>query len=111
MLYSNEKNLLIKPIFKGGSKTLSWKAHDEIVFCVDWNFSNKLIISGGEDKVQDQYSRNLYISLPYDYVANSVSYAPSGEYFAVDSFEMIRLFNKTGWTYSLIKFILEVLLN
>jgi len=103
MLYSNEKNLSIKPIFKGGNKTLSWKAHDEIVLCVDWNFSNKLIISGGEDrkyKVWDQYGRNLFVSLPYNYVTTSIAWAPSGEYFAVGSFDMMRLCNKTGWTYS-----------
>ena len=99
MLYSNEKNLSIKPIFKGGNKTLSWKAHDEIVLCVDWNFSNKLIISGGEDrkyKVWDQYGRNLFVSLPYNYVTTSIAWAPSGEYFAVGSFDMMRLCNKTG---------------
>ena len=103
MLYSSEKNLAIKPIFKGGNKTLSWKAHDEIVLCVDWNFSNKLIVSGGEDrkyKIWDQYGRNLFVSLPYNYVTTSVAWAPSGEYFAVGSFEMMRLCNKTGWTYS-----------
>jgi intraflagellar transport protein 80 len=38
MLYTCGKNLVIKPIFKGGYKTLSWKAHDEIIVCVDWNF-------------------------------------------------------------------------
>ena len=103
MLYSSEKNLAIKPIFKGGNKTLSWKAHDEIVLCVDWNFSNKLIVSGGEDrkyKIWDQYGRNLFVSLPYNYVTTSVAWAPSGEYVAVGSFEMMRLCNKTGWTYS-----------
>lgn len=50
MLYSSDKSLSIKPILKGGMKTLTWKAHDEVVLCCDWNFSNKLIISGGEDK-------------------------------------------------------------
>ena len=103
ILYSSGKNLSIKPIFKGGNKTLEWKAHDEIVLCVDWNFSNKLIVSGGEDKkykLWDQFGRNLFVSLPYNYVTTSVSWAPSGEYFAVGSFDMLRLCNKTGWTYS-----------
>lgn len=40
------------------------------------------------------------MSLPYNYVTTSVAWAPSGEYFAVGSFEMIRLCNKTGWSYS-----------
>ncbi len=46
------------------------------------------------------FGRNLYVSSPYNYVITSVSWAPSGEYFAVGSFEMVRLCNKTGWTYS-----------
>ena len=103
MLYTFGKNLAIKPIFKSGNKTLTWKAHDEIVLCVDWNFSNKLIISGGEDKkykLWDQFGRNLFVSLPYNYVTTSIAWAPSGEYFAVGSFDMLRLCNKTGWTYS-----------
>jgi intraflagellar transport protein 80 len=33
-------------------------------------------------------------------VTTSVAWAPSGEYFAVGSFDMIRLCNKTGWTYA-----------
>ena len=103
MLYTCGRNLAIKPIFKSGNKTLTWKAHDEIVLCVDWNFSNKLIISGGEDKkykLWDQFGRNLFVSLPYNYVTTSIAWAPSGEYFAVGSFDMLRLCNKTGWTYS-----------
>ncbi|MCQ2816755.1 MAG: hypothetical protein MJ252_05755 [archaeon] len=103
ILYSSGKTLSIKPIFKGGNKTLEWKAHDEIVLCVDWNFSNKLIVSGAEDrkyKIWDQYGRNLFVSLPYNYVTTSVAWAPSGEYFAVGSYDMMRLCNKTGWTYS-----------
>ena len=103
MLYTCGHNLAIKPIFKSGNKTLSWKAHEEIVLCVDWNFSNKLIISGGEDKkykLWDQFGRNLFVSLPYNYVTTSIAWAPSGEYFAVGSFDMLRLCNKTGWTYS-----------
>ena len=50
MIYTSGKNLSIKPVLKGGLKTLSWKAHDEAVLCVDWNYSNKLILSGGEDR-------------------------------------------------------------
>ena len=103
MLYTCGKNLFIKPIFKGGNKTLTWKAHDELILCVDWNFSNKLIVSGSEDKtfkLWDQFGRNLFVSIPYNYVITSVAWAPSGEYFAVGSFDMLRLCNKTGWTYS-----------
>lgn len=50
LLYSSNKDLNIEPVLKGGLKTLKWKAHDELVLCVDWNPSNKLILSGGEDR-------------------------------------------------------------
>ena len=49
LLYSCDKNLFIKPVAKGGLKTLSWKAHDGIVLCAEWCPVNKLIVSGGED--------------------------------------------------------------
>jgi intraflagellar transport protein 80 len=70
---------------------------------VDWNASNNLIISCGEDckyKIWDSYGRQLFSSNPYDYVITSLSWAPSGEYFAVGAFEMLRLCDKTGWTHS-----------
>lgn len=93
----------IEPVLKGGLKSLKWKAHDELVLCIDWNSANKLIISGGEDKkykIWDQYGRNLFTSIPYNYVMTSIAWSPSGEYFAVGSYETIRLCNKTGWAYS-----------
>ncbi len=61
MIYTSGKNLSIKPVLKGGLKTLTWKAHDETVLCVDWNYSNKLIVSGGEDrKYKVKYIKNLF---------------------------------------------------
>jgi intraflagellar transport protein 80 len=111
VLHTSDKHLCIRPVLKGGLKTLTWKAHDEIVLCVDWNYANKLIISGGEDRkykvkfilslqIWDQYGRNVYVSSPYNYVITAIAWAPSGEYFAVGSYEMIKLCNRTGWTYS-----------
>ena len=65
----------------------------------DWNASNNLIISGGEDckyKIWDSYGfhikyyifilnyfimkkgRLLFASKPYDYVINSIAWAPNG---------------------------------
>ena len=44
--------------------------------------------------------RNLYSSSPFDYVINSVSWSPNGEYFAVGAFGMLKLCDKTGWTDS-----------
>jgi len=103
VLYSTEKNICIKPHLTGGSKQVQWKAHEGLVLKVDWNASNNLIISCGEDcryKIWDSYGRSLFSSNPYDYVITSLAWAPNGEYFAVGSFEMLRLCDKTGWTYS-----------
>lgn len=73
---------------------------------VDWNPSNNLVISGGEDckyKIWDTFGRNLFSSTPYEYVITSVSWSPNGDLFAVGAFDMLRLCDKTGWTYSLVK--------
>ena len=42
----------------------------------------------------------LYSSNAYAYVINSIKWSPNGEYFAVGAFEMLKLCDKTGWTYS-----------
>lgn len=65
-----------------------------------------MIVSGGEDckyRVWDSYGRQLYTSAAYDYVITSVKWSPNGEVFAVGSFEMIRLCDKSGWSYSFVK--------
>ena len=49
---------------------------------------------------RDSYGRLLYSSNAFDYVINSIRWAPNGEYFAVGAFEMLKLCDKTGWTYS-----------
>jgi len=62
-----------------------------------------LIISAGEDckyRVWDQYGRQLYSSLPYDHVITAIKWSPNGDLFAVGSFEMIRLCDKSGWSHS-----------
>lgn len=102
VLYCTEKNICIKPHL-GGSKQVQWKAHDGLVLKLDWNTSNNLIISAGEDcryKIWDSYGRLLFSSNPYDYVITSLAWSPNGEYFAVGAFEMLRLCDKTGWSYS-----------
>lgn len=42
----------------------------------------------------------MFSSNPYDYVITSLAWAPNGEYFAVGAYEMLRLCDKTGWSYS-----------
>lgn len=102
MLYAQDKNLTIIPTM-ASNKQVQWKAHDGVVLGCDWNPSNNLIISCGEDckyRVWDQYGRQLYNSQPYDYVITSCKWAPNGDYFAVGSFEMIRLCDRSGWSHS-----------
>jgi len=102
VLYCCDKNLCIKPLL-ASSKHILWKAHDGIVLKADWNASNNLIVSCGEDckyKIWDSYGRQLFSSHQYDYIITSIAWSPNGEYFAVGAFEMLRLCDKTGWTYS-----------
>ncbi len=102
LLYSCDKNLTIVPTLPG-NKQIQWKAHDGVVLGCDWNPGNNIIISCGEDckyRVWDQYGRQLYCSTPYDHVITSIKWAPNGDYFAVGSFEMLRLCDKSGWSYS-----------
>ena len=80
-----------------------WKAHDGIVTKVDWNPINNRIVSGGEDRfyrVWDAFGRQLYQSPMHSHVITSVAWSPNGEAFAVGSFNMLRLCDKTGWSYS-----------
>ncbi len=102
LLYACDKNLTIVPTLPG-NKPLTWKAHDGVVLGCDWNPGNHVIVSCGEDcryRVWDQYGRQLYCSSPYDHVITSIKWAPNGDYFAVGSFEMLRLCDKSGWSYS-----------
>ena len=38
--------------------------------------------------------------MPYDHVITSIKWSPTGEYFAVGAFEMLRLCDKSGWSHS-----------
>ena len=103
IIYCSGKYVYIEPVLKSNSKSIKFKAHDELVLCLDWNQNNKTIISGGEDrkyKIWDQYGRNLFSSSAFNSVITSVSWTPSGEYFVVGSYENIKLCNKSGWAYS-----------
>ena len=105
LVFTYHKQLFLKHI-QAGQKQANWKAHEGCVISVHWSPSNGLIISGGEDckyKIWDTFGRNLFTSSPYEYVITAVSWAPNGEFFAVGSFDMLRLCDKTGWTYSLVK--------
>lgn len=84
-------------------KQLRWKAHEGAVLKIDWNPVNNLIVTGGEDckyKVWDSYGRQLYSSKADEFAITSVAWAPSGDYFAVGSYNSISLCDRTGWVYS-----------
>lgn len=92
---------MIKTV-QANRKNLQWNAHDGIILCVDWNVSNGNIISGGEDctyKVWDAFGRQLYSSRPMEQVITAIGWSPNGEAFAVGSYNIVRLCDKTGWTH------------
>ena len=77
ILFSSGHELLIKSDKKIGTKQLRWKAHDGVVMKVDWNPVHGLIVSCGEDcryKVWDALGRQLYQSIPSDYVLTSIAW-------------------------------------
>ena len=85
------------------SKQTQWKAHDAPVLCCDWNPVTGFLASGGEDckyRLWDAYGRQLYCSAPVEYSISAIAWAPSGQYFAVGSFNLLRLCDKAGWSYS-----------
>ncbi len=101
VLFGNGQELMIRSV-QASKKNLQWKAHDGIVLCVDWNVANGTIISGGEDctyKVWDSFGRQLYSSRPLEHVVTSIRWNPNGDHFAVGSFNVIRLCDKSGWSH------------
>jgi len=101
ILFSSEKKLYLKCI-QAGQRSSEWKAHDGIVLQVDWSPVNNLIISGAEDcryKVWDAYGRLMFTSAPMDQVVTAVAWAPSGKHFAVGSYNVLKLCDRTGWSY------------
>eukprot|EP00795_Rhopilema_esculentum_P016996 gene16996-8500_t len=105
IIHTNGKQITIKPL-QPQAKPQQWKAHDGIVLKIDWNSLNNTIISGGEDcryKVWDVYGRPLYSSQLHEYPITSLAWAPDGEFFAVGSYNTLRLCDKKGWSYALEK--------
>ncbi|XP_066181776.1 intraflagellar transport protein 80 homolog [Sylvia atricapilla] len=105
VLYTSGKQLIIKPL-QPNAKVLQWKAHDGLILKTDWNSVSDLILSAGEDcryKVWDSFGRVLFSSQPHENPITSIAWALHGEFFAVGSFNTLRLCDKTGWSYALEK--------
>lgn len=45
----------------------------------------------------------MYCSAPYEHVITSVAWSPSGDTFAVGSYNLLRLCDKAGWSQSFSK--------
>ncbi|GBG24836.1 Intraflagellar transport protein 80-like [Hondaea fermentalgiana] len=100
LLFSAGKMLTIE---QRERKRMQWKAHDATVLAVDWNPVNNLIVSGGEDRryrVWDAFGRQLFQSQPMEHVVTSISWSPNGSAFAVGSYDVLKICDKTGWTHA-----------
>ncbi|XP_043222116.1 intraflagellar transport protein 80 homolog isoform X2 [Amphibalanus amphitrite] len=105
VVYSQRKNIIVKPL-QPNSKPNSWKGHDGPILTLAWNSNNRFIASGAEDcryRIWDRYGRMLYNSTAHDYPVTAISWSPSGDKFAVGSFNTLRLCDKKGWSHSLEK--------
>jgi intraflagellar transport protein 80 len=101
ILFACNRKIVLKSI-QAGTKSVEWKAHEGIVLQLDWSFVNNTILSGGEDcryKIWDSYGRLLFCSAPLDHVVSSVAWAPNGKYYAVGSFNAVKLCDRTGWSH------------
>eukprot|EP00750_Incisomonas_marina_P002863 INCI12731.1.p1 GENE.INCI12731.1~~INCI12731.1.p1 ORF type:complete len:766 (-),score=142.09 INCI12731.1:1994-4291(-) len=104
LLWGCGKKLVKKSSAESGSKQQEWKAHDGVVMDVSWNPVNNLVASCGEDckyKVWENTGTLLYQSKPAEFVLTSIAWAPTGNMFAIGAFNMLRLADRTGWSYSM----------
>ncbi|XP_058808827.1 intraflagellar transport protein 80 homolog isoform X15 [Phymastichus coffea] len=102
ILYSQASLLLVQSLTASGKPT-KWVAHDGLVLAVAWNPFHDLIVSGGEDcryKVWDANGAILYASGPGDQPITALSWCSSGSYFAVGSFNAVKLCDRSGWPHS-----------
>lgn len=55
-------------------------------------------------QVWDPYGRLLYQSAPFDTPVTSVAWNPSGDCFAVGSFDTLQLCDAMGWAHSKVRY-------
>ncbi|XP_026825249.1 intraflagellar transport protein 80 homolog isoform X2 [Ooceraea biroi] len=106
ILYSQGANLILQSL-NSNSKPYKWHAHDGLILVTCWSRKNGHIISGGEDcryKVWDANGSHLYSSNIEDHPVTAISWCHTSEnYFAVGSFNTIKLCDKNGWSHSMEK--------
>ncbi|CAK9809405.1 Intraflagellar transport protein 80 homolog [Anthophora plagiata] len=105
VLYSQGAHLTFQSL-NSNSKPRKLLAHDGLILVLSWCHTHGLIISGGEDckyKVWDPNGTQLFSSSVGDHPITAISWSYSGDYFAVGSFNTIKLCDKTGWSHSLEK--------
>ncbi|XP_012262749.2 intraflagellar transport protein 80 homolog [Athalia rosae] len=105
ILYTLGAHLLVQS-FNSNAKPHKWHAHDGLILAIAWNQRNSLIVSAGEDcryKIWDRTGNQLYASSATEYPITSIAWCANGDYFAVGSFNTVRLCDKTGWSHSLEK--------
>ncbi|CAG9859174.1 unnamed protein product [Phyllotreta striolata] len=103
--YTQGKCIVVKQLAPN-TKPLKWKAHDAIVLCLAWSSVNELIVSGGEDckyRVWDSQGRLMFSSGFHGNHIQSVAWSPTGDLFAVATYNTLRLCDYLGWSRSLDK--------
>ncbi|KAH9286684.1 Intraflagellar transport protein 80 -like protein [Echinococcus granulosus] len=105
IVHTSGKQLTIRTI-RSNATSLTWTAHDGLILKVDWNPINDLLISGGEDckyKVWDSFGRLLFSSQVHNYPICSLAWKPTGDQFAVGSYNFLQLCDKLGWSQNVQK--------
>ncbi|XP_030758484.1 intraflagellar transport protein 80 homolog isoform X2 [Sitophilus oryzae] len=103
--YTQGKCVIVKQLAPN-TKPLKWKAHEGVVLCLAWSAASDIIVSGGEDckyRVWDGQGRPMFSSVHHDHHITSISWTPSGDLFAVGSYNTLRLCDYSGWSRSLEK--------
>lgn len=110
IIYAQGSSIAIKPL-AANSKLIKWRGHDGLVLSLSLSEESLLIASCGEDskyKIWDSQGANIFTSSPDDYAITSVDFSPDGQLLAVGGFNMLKLCNCSGWTYSTARFTLPI---
>uniref|UniRef100_A0A915MED8 Intraflagellar transport protein 80 homolog n=1 Tax=Meloidogyne javanica TaxID=6303 RepID=A0A915MED8_MELJA len=86
------------------SSPIKWRAHTGLVTCLGWSAVNDQILTGGEDcryRLWNGQGRPLWSSSAYAFPISSVAWSHNGTMFAVGSFNLLRLCDKSGWSHSM----------